>query len=435
MKRNIDNSLLNWKKEEKRKVLLVRGARQIGKTYSLRELGKSFEHFLEVNFEEETGIHSFFEDSLNPQKICEKLSAYYSIPIVPDKTLLFFDEIQACPKALSSLRFFYEKKPELHVAAAGSLLEFALAEIPSQGVGRITSMFMYPMSFNEYLTASGEEALLMIVRQSNAGEPIDGPFHKRLIDYLRNYQIIGGMPEVVQSYVDTKDLAVCYKNLDDLLMTLKDDFAKYRKRSSITRLSEVFDSIVFQAGNKFKYSNIHSHSSSHALKDSLELLIKAGLAYKIYHTDARGLPLGGQINPKRFKVILFDTGLHQRLSGLDIPWHLTASDIELVNRGTLAEVFAGLELIACQSPNTRPGIYYWHRESRGSSAEVDYVIQQGNTILPIEVKAGTKGQMQSMFLFLNERKLEKGIRTSLENFAEYEQISTIPLYALKNLIQ
>ncbi len=201
MKRRIDNILLNWRNEKKRKVLLVRGARQVGKTYSLRELGKSFEYFLEVNFEEEKGIHMFFTDSINPQKICEKLSAYYSIPIVPDKTLLVFDEIQACPEALSSLRFFYEKMPELHVAAAGSLLEFALAEIPSQGVGRISSLFMYPMSFTEFLTALGEEALVSIISQSNANSPVDEPFHKRLIDYLKTYQIIGGMPEVVQSYI------------------------------------------------------------------------------------------------------------------------------------------------------------------------------------------------------------------------------------------
>jgi predicted AAA+ superfamily ATPase len=435
MKRNIEARLLAWKHDAGRKVLLVRGTRQVGKTYSVRELGRTFPHFLEVNFEENPDIHVFFRDSLNPLRLCEKLSAYFSKPIIPGKTLLFFDEMQACPGSFGALRFFHEKMPGLHVVGAGSLLEFALAEIPSLGVGRLTSLFMYPLTFDEYLLAVGEESLLGVVEQSDAKRPVDEPFHRRLVDLVRSYQLTGGMPAVVKSYAEKRDLAECFKILDDLVTSLEDDFKKYRKRAPVARLAEVFRSIVLQAGGKFKYASVDSASSTHALKDALQLLVQAGLAHRVMHTHARGIPLGAQIEEKKFKVILFDVGVHQRLLGLDVPGHMTAGELELVNRGSLAEVFTGLELIGNHPSHVKPALYYWHREARGSNAEVDYVIQQGSEIVPVEVKAGTKGQMQSMYLFMDERKSQKGIRVSLENFAQYDRVQTIPLYAVRRLVQ
>jgi predicted AAA+ superfamily ATPase len=190
---------------------------------------------------------------------------------------------------------------------------------------------------------------------------------------------------------------------------------------------------VLQAGGKFTYANVDSASSSHSLKSALEMLVQAGLAYKIHHTSARGLPLGAQVNPKRFKVILFDVGLHQRLLGLDLKEYLVSDEFEAVNKGNLAEVLAGLELIGNAPPTNRPPLYYWHRESRASNAEIDYLIQRGKDIVPIEVKAGRKGQMQSMFIFLKERNLKSGIRVSLENFGRYGNIDVIPLYAIGGL--
>ena len=250
MKRTINRHLREWKEAGKRKVLLVRGARQVGKTYSVRELGKSFEDYFEVNFEEEKGLDVFFCESLNPKKICENLSTYFSKPIIPGRTLLFFDEIQACPEALASLRFFYEKMPELHLVAAGSLLELAMSEIPSLGVGRIHSLFMYPMSFNEFLVALDEDKLLAMLQKANSKKPLASPFHRRLIEYLKIYQLIGGMPAVVKTYLEEKNIERCQTELDDLLTTLRDDFAKYKDRSPVFRLREVFDSIVYQAENK-----------------------------------------------------------------------------------------------------------------------------------------------------------------------------------------
>lgn len=435
MKRNIERQLLDWKHEPARNVLLVRGARQVGKTYSIRELGKTFRHFVEVNFEEEPELRVFFRDSLNPVRLCEKLAAYFATPIIAGETLLFFDEVHACPEALSALRFFHEKMPGLHVVGAGSLLEIALAGIPSQGVGRISSLFMYPLTFDEYLLALGEKSLADIIEQADTEHPVDEPFHRRLVDHVKTYQLVGGMPAVVKSYAEKRDLTVCLKILDDLIVTFEDDFAKYKKRVSVGRLSEVFRSIVLQAGGKFKYSSVDSASSIQALKVALQLLVQAGLAHRVVHTHARGIPLGAQVDEKKFKMILFDIGIHQRLLGLDVPAYLTATGLELVNKGSMAEVFTGLELIGNHPSHMKPALFYWHRESRGSNAEIDYVIQQGTEIVPIEVKAGTKGQMQSMFLFLNERSLKKGIRISLENFADYDRIQTIPMYAIHRLVQ
>jgi predicted AAA+ superfamily ATPase len=434
MQRNIEKELLKWKKEKNRKALLVRGARQVGKTYSIRKLGEKFKYFLEVNFEENPKVETFFEKSLNPQEICEKLAAYFNVKIMPGQTLLFFDEIQACQGALKSLRFFYEKMPELHVAAAGSLLEFTISEIPSFGVGRIKSFFMYPMTFNEFLTASGNSGLQNIILSSSSKKPVDTLIHEKILEYFKIFQIIGGMPEVVEAYLLDKDLRACQIVLDNLITSLIDDFAKYKNKYPAVRLQEVFKSIVFQTGSKFKYVNI-SQGNALVYKDALELLLKAGLAYKVFHTSAQGLPLGAQINRKKFKTLIFDTGIYQRILGLDLSQYIISDYKNIINKGNLSELFVGLELIAAQSHYIHPEIYYWHREAKSSNAEIDYIISNKGQILPIEVKAGTKGQMQSMHLFLNERNLEKGIRISQENFDDYGKIITIPIYAVNRIFK
>lgn len=434
MRRNIDKYLQVWRKSEDRKVLLIRGARQIGKTFSVRQLGKTFNYILEVNFEEEKDIKVFFDGSLNPAGIIEKLSAYYSIPIIPGETLLFFDEIQACPEAISSLRFFYEKMPELHVIGAGSLLEFALVEIPSFGVGRLSNLFMYPLSFNEFLEALNESSLIKMINCSGYDNPLDEIFHKKLIDLLKIYLIIGGMPAVVKKYIDSHDLLQCQNILDELIVTFIDDFAKYKKRAPVERLEEVFRNVVLQSGQKFKYSRIDKNLAASPYKDSLNLLVKAGLVIKIYHTSANGLPLGAQVNHKKFKAILFDVGLHQRLMGLDLSAFLVSDDFKVINRGSLAETFTALELLTYSNSHIKQNLYYWHREAKSSNAEIDFIIQKKDKIFPVEVKAGTQGQMQSLYLFLKEKKIDYGIRVSLENFSEYENIKVCPMYAIKSLI-
>ena len=433
--RNIDVELLAWSKADDHKVLLLRGARQVGKSSAIRNLGKYFEYFLEINFEEDIETRVFFEKgSLSPQPIIEQLTLKYGIPIIPGKTLLFFDEIQTCVPAISSLRFFHEKMPNLHVIAAGSLLEFALEQIPSFGVGRITSMFMYPFSFYEFLNALGENLLLDAIRKANVNNPLHEVIHKKTLELLKRFLIIGGMPDAIVKYIKTNDLLQVQTVLSSLLVSLKNDFAKYKKRVPASRLNEVFDSVVRQAEGKFVYEKAATQASNAQVKQALEMLIMAGLVYPVMHTAANGIPLGAEINLKFQRMFLFDTGLFQQVLGLDMSQIFVADDFRTINRGAIAELFVGLELLKGTSCFHPASLYYWQREKYQSSAQIDFLIQKGTQIIPVEVKAGTQGAMQSLHLFMKEKGITKGIRTSLENFAHYENIDVYPMYAISNLL-
>lgn len=435
MRRSIFNHLLAWKESSNRKVLLLRGARQVGKTFVVRELGKTFTHFLQINFEKEKDVARFFNRNLDPVRICMELSAYSKIPIRENETLLFFDEIQACPKAIQSLRFFYEDMPGLHVIAAGSLLEFALAELPSFGVGRIRSLFMYPMSFTEFLLAHQRDQFVELISKSSPDEPMNPVFHEMLTDYYRKFQLTGGMPEVVRMVAENMSVYDALQVLDDLALSIRDDFSKYHRRVPESRIREVFASIVEQAGAKFVYSNVVAKASHPQIKETLELLVKAGLAFPVYHTSANGFPLGAQIDLKKFKVIMYDTGIFQHILGLNIREYLVVEEMDMVNKGSLAEIYAGLEMIKALSNFEKPQLFYWHRMERSSNAEVDYVIRQGSEIVPVEIKSGYSGKMQSMRLFMKEKNLNRGIRCSLENFGRDGNIEIVPLYAISTLIK
>ncbi|MGI6394689.1 MAG: ATP-binding protein [bacterium] len=415
MERIFFDKLLEWKANKDRIVLLVRGARQVGKTYLVRKLGETFDNFVEINFEMDKDVATFFNGSLDPANIVEKISIFSGKAITPGKTLLFFDEIQDCPNALRSLRFFCEKMPELHVVAAGSLLEFALSEIPSFGVGRIESLFLYPMTFFEFLGAIGENQLVKYIQSRSFKEPANEILHKKALEFFRKYQIIGGLPAVVKKYAENRDMLGCQKIIDNLVTTLRDDFAKYKDVVSLEKMDEVFKSAAGQTGNKFVYSRISNERSSH-YKTALNMIVSAGLAYKVFHTSARGIPLGATINNSKFKVMLLDTGIFQRLSRLDLAEFIVETD--LINRGSLAELSVALSLVSIQKSHRRPELYYWQREKRGSSAEVDFVVLIGGKIIPIEVKSGTRGAMQSIYLFMEERKSDFGIRISCQGKVE-----------------
>jgi hypothetical protein len=433
MKRFVEKDLLRWKDDPGRKTLLIRGARQVGKTYSIRELAKQFDLYLEINFESDREVHRFFDRDLNPDAICRNLAAYYNVPVRDGETLLFFDEIQACIPAISSLRFFHEKRPGLHLVAAGSLLEFALKEIPSFGVGRIENIFMYPLSFDEFLLAMGREQLFDIKSHSHSENPLADALHVSLIDYIKQFLLLGGLPEVISAFIETGQFFKPQAILDQLITGLEDDFAKYKDRVPMSRISNTFRSVVMQSGNKFNLSRASESASHNQIKEALGLLEMAGMVYMVKHTAANGLPLGAEVNPKRYKVILFDHGIFQRILGLSLSEHLISDDFTVINKGNLAEQFVGTELIKNSFKSTRPQLHYWHRESRGSNAEVDYLIQKENDMLPIEVKSGAQGKMQSMRIFMNEKKILKGVRISLENFCQYDNISVYPLYAVQNI--
>jgi len=435
-KRHIDKELEDWALSRVRKPFLLRGARQVGKSSSVRKLGEKFEYFLEINFEKEDDMFELFETagSLHPQILCNKISLLKETPIIPGKTLLFLDEIQSSPRAISSLRFFYEDYPDLHVIAAGSLLEFALEELPSFGVGRIRSLFMYPFSFSEFLSASGNKMLLEAIENATPECPLDDAIHRKALEFLRIFLIIGGMPETIATYMMETDLYKCQFVLDDLMVTLRSDFAKYKRRIPSLQISTAFDSVVKQTGKKFIFSIVGQEYSFYQIKQALELMKKADLVIPVVHTSASGLPLGAEVNPKKQKLILYDTGILQRLQDLNLSNILLSNDFDLVNKGCLAEMYVGLELLKASSCYVPKQLYYWQREQKNNQAEIDYVIQKGDKIIPIEVKSGTSGKMQSLHLFLKEKKSEYGIRTSLENFCKYDKIRVYPLYAIENLV-
>ena len=436
IKRFIDNELMIWREAQNHKPLLLRGARQVGKSSSVREFGKVFDNFVEINFEKKEHLQTqkVFEKFSSPKSIIEELEAIYGQKIVAGKTLLFLDEIQSCIPAISALRFFYEEMPELHVIAAGSLLEFALQELSSFGVGRISSIFMYPLCFTEYLQALGFDAMTDKISTAAPEKPLSDALHTSVLKHLVRFIAIGGMPEVVKSYIGNQNFLDCQQVLDDLMTTYYDDFAKYKKRVPPTRLQDVFSAVMEQNCKKFFYSKVSENANIDQVKEALQLLEMAGLIYPVYQSSANGIPIGAKINRKFTKYLPFDTGVLQRFLGLNIGRILIGETLEQINKSNIVELFVGLEMLKAMPTNSRSNLYYWQREKIGSQAEVDYLIQKSDKIIPIEVKSGTTAKMQSLHLFMKEKQSEYGIRTSLENFGQYNKIRVYPLYAIKQIM-
>ena len=426
--RLIDAYLVEWAQRDTHKPLLLRGARQVGKSTAVRHLGEQYEQFVEINFEKQPSFKQLFQGHLDVQKIVPQMSAMTGKPIVSGKTLLFLDEVQACPEAIMSLRFFKEDLPELHVIAAGSLLEFALQELPTLGVGRIHSMFMYPMTFDEFLMANGEHLLMEARNQANAANPLPEPLYQKLVSLFRTFVLVGGLPEVVSRWVQKHDYLSCQEVQDDIVLTYEDDFSKYKKRVDPVLLRLTMRSAALQTGSKFVCSQVGNYQTKE-VKRALELLTLAGILTPVIHSSANGLPLGSEANASYQKMLLLDSGLMLRLLNLSIgditdltTQILTGNVADLVNKGSMAELIAGLEQIRYRTPNLRHELFFWIRQAKNSQAEVDYVTNYKSHILPIEVKSGTQGGMKSLWLFMREKKLSNAIRCSLENFSTFDYI-------------
>lgn len=435
LQRIIDKELVSWRKDKYIKPLLLRGARQVGKTSAVRHLADSFEYYVEIDLNTRQDLHPLFNSGYTPQQICQQLSLIVGTPIIEGRTLLFLDEIQACPSAINALRYFYEQLPHLHLIAAGSLLEFALRELPSFGVGRVRSLFMYSFSFHEFLLALGREDLVDVISKASPDQPLFDIVHKKVLEYFRLFLIIGGMPECVVQYVETQDVLLCQRTLNELITSYEDDFKKYHSWIPEGLLKDVLRSVALQGQGKFVYSRVDTTCRIPQIKEALEMLQMAGLIYSVVHTSGNGIPLYAEANEKYRRYIMMDTGLLQRLLGLNLQDILMSDDLKMVNRGALAETFVGCELVKTSSPYTTDPLYCWHREKKDSNAEVDFVISLNGVVVPIEVKSGTKGSMQSMRLFLHEKNLEFGIRTSLENFGKLSDTHIVPLYAIGDYVR
>lgn len=430
--RSVDTELVKWKADLQHKPLLVRGARQVGKSSAVRNLGKNFKYFLEINFEKNKNAHLVFDGDLSPKRICNDLSAIFLTPIIPGETLLFLDEIQSCENAIQSLRFFYEDYPELHVIAAGSLLEFALRNLSSYGVGRIRSLFMYAFSFDEFLSAQGFTALIEAKKNASPEKPLSQSLHDKLTEQIRYFYLTGGMPAVVKMWIENQNYADCIGLQNDIILSYFDDFAKYHKRIDPQLLRKTLTSVAVNIGAKFKYISVGAEYDSKQVKQALDMLEMAGLIFPITHTSSNGQPLGYEANEKIRKFIFIDTGLLLRLHQLKVEDFLISTPVDFVNKGNLAEMFVGLELVKYSDFYSKSDLFFWQREEQKTQAEVDYVIIRDGVLTPVEVKAGTRGSMQSLNIFLEKKKLNSGIRCSLEPFSRFANIEVFPLYAVSN---
>lgn len=449
--RTIDQHLLDWKNGLVHKPLLLRGARQVGKSRAVQHLGESFKYYIEANFEKREELKNIFLQVSDVHEIAARIGRLYNTPVVPGETLLFLDEIQACPEAIKRLWFFKEDYPELHVVAAGSLLEFALKNLTSFGVGRVRSLFMYPMSFEEFLLAQGKTAWVEAIHEADAAQPISDELHHELVQQYRTFLIVGGMPASVATWVETHDYLQCADEQDDIHQTYYDDFVKYAKEVEPQLLRNTLRSVVAQVGSKFVYSHVEGGYSIDDVKRALDLLSDAGLIKRVSHSAGNGIPLGAEVNNKFRKYNYLDSGLLLRILDMELGGAddltetiLTGVAEDLVNKGGLTEMVAGWEMVKHGSPRTQHDLYYWQNLDKGTTSEVDYLKTRQLNVLPIEVKSGISGKMKSLQLFMRKRHLQFAVRTSLENFGVLDyldaeddnaprHIDIIPLYALSKV--
>lgn len=430
MKRDLTNFLLSWINSTDRKPLVVRGARQVGKTWLIRNFAEiNQRQLIELNFEKQPDLESLFSSN-EPQKIITNISAAFGKNIEKRNAILFLDEIQAAPKILSKLRWFAEDMPELAVVSAGSLLDFALAEHSfSMPVGRIGYLYLEPLSFEEFLDASEYPNLRDFLKNYDLKDEIPAAIHNQLNSIVKEYLLIGGMPAAVSSWIYAKNPQAINQIHLNLLTTYREDFNKYHGRLSTNRLEDVFASIPLQLGHKFVFSKANNDVSTSPLKQGLELLVKACVCHQIFASSANGVPLNAEIKEKYFKVILLDCGLVNATLGLSLSQLNSVSDLNLINSGGMAEQLAGQLLRTLFPPYAQPYLNYWQRTEKGSNAEIDYVIQHRNSIVPIEVKAGSTGALKSLHEFM----LQKGKTFAVRINSDYPSIGTVNVRTSESL--
>jgi uncharacterized protein len=420
-----------WKKRARRKPLLLRGARQVGKTWLVREHAKTYKQFIEVNLEERHHLIAAIKENYgNPQAIVKVLEIEFNEKIDLGAALLFFDEVQICKEVLLALRYFKEELPQAYVIAAGSLLEFAISEIGFP-VGRVDFMYLFPMNFEEFLLALNREDLVEIVSTLKGIEGVSVHTHKLLTGLLNDYFLVGGMPEVVAEYVNSQCSIIAANAIkQNLWSNIREDFYKYSSRAKIDYVRKVFDSIPMNLGKKLKYTNVDRESKSRDLSAAVMLLRDAGIIYLVHHSAANGVPLSSECDHTKFKAYMHDVGLCVKMMNVGKEhWQ------NLVNKGDLAEQFAVQELLSYTPEASFPELFYWHREAKSAAAEVDIVTSLGGKIVPIEVKSGGNLSAKSLGVFLSEKKnIEAAYKLSPQSFLQVGKTFMLPLYSVKALV-
>lgn len=402
--------LNEWLISPNRKPLVIRGARQVGKTWLVHHFAEFHKkRLVEINFEQKPHLFKLFASN-EPAQILLELEGV-APAIDPHSSILFLDEIQVAPELIAKLRWFAEDMPELPVIAAGSLLEFVLGKAPiSMPVGRINYMHLEPLSFEEFLVAHKETGLVAFLKRYNWGMTIPEIFHQRLMNFFKEYICIGGMPRAVHSWVNERSLKEISRIQGELIATYRDDFFKYRGRLQTERLDNVLETVPKLLGQKFVYSRVDEDANVSSIKKALDLLCQARVCHKVFATAANGLPLGAEAADKYIKVILLDVGLCSASLGLSFDQLQNLDELDLINKGGIAEQVVGQLLRTIAPAYVEPRLYYWQRIEKGASAEVDYVIAYRATALPIEVKAGSTGGLKSLHMFMDLRKLTRAVR-------------------------
>lgn len=446
MKRFASNHLDAWLDSPDRKPLIIRGARQTGKTWIVRDLAERQQRpLVEINFERHPDWVDHFQTN-NPKTILQNLSAETGLTIDPQCSILFLDEVQAAPGVFAQLRWFREEMPELPVIAAGSLLDFSLEEHRfSMPVGRIRYLYLEPMSFLEFVRATGNENLLNILQSTSPTAPVNEALHKKCLGLYRSYCLCGGMPEAVKSWIDHGNFNACRDIQADLLATLRDDFNKYSTDSALLR--KTLSATARQLGEKFVLSAVQEGTRAYEVKKALNLLAMARVISLVKHSAGHGVPLGAETNEKFNKALMLDTGLVSAQLGIArmVPEEIDA--LVLSHKGPLAEQFVGQQIRSALAMHGDPQLFYWQRTD-GRQGEIDYLVEAGGKVVPVEVKSGSEGSMKSLHQFMADRKLSVAARFDTNNLSTMDldlktttgqsvqyKLYNIPVYLAERLLE
>lgn len=429
VERSVINDLLQWKQSKQRKPLILKGVRQVGKTWILNEFGKRYyDNIAYFNFDEQGELAEFFATTKDVKRILQNLAMVSGAPILPEKTLIIFDEIQECNNALNSLKYFHENAPEYHIACAGSLLGIALSKPASFPVGKVDFLTIHPMTFTEFLLANGDQKIVDYMKSIDVIEPIPDIFFHPLIEKLKMYYITGGMPESVRSWAEERDVRRVQTSLRNILNAYELDFSKHAEVKDIAKLGLLWGSIPSQLARenkKFLYSAVKDGARAREYEDALTWLCSAGMAYKIFRSTKPGLPLSAYDDLTAFKLYAVDVGLLRRLALLDPVAFNEGSRLFTEFKGALTENFVLQGLATLYEATPR----YW---TSGGQAEVDFMIQRGNDIIPIEVKADENVISRSLTLYAQkyEKDTKIRLRFSLKNLKKDDNLINIPLFMI-----
>ncbi len=432
MKRSAYKDLISWKENKDRKPLILQGARQVGKTYLVKEFGKQeYKNLYYLNFEQDPNLSSLFESSLNPENIINNINLYIGVKITAEDTLLFFDEIQIAPRVLTCLKYFQEQAPDFHIIAAGSLLGISIGKDSSFPVGKVNFLSLYPMSFTEYLMEIGEELFVESLNSLVEPTPFPDAIHNKMLSHLKMYLFLGGMPEVVKAYTENMDITKVRSIQSDILNAYERDFSKYADKNQSIKTSEFWNSIPRQLarGNKkFKYRDIKKAARSNMYDQTIEWLRKAGLVNMVYNIESPKIPLSAYADYSKFKVYMHDIGL--------LAAKLNISSKQIVLPDALFREFNGAfieNFIAQELASTgKNKLFYW---TSRSDAEVDYILEYNQKIFPLEVKSGTSRNTKSLQSYASKYNPDIVFRTSPRNLIKSGNFLNIPLYSIHLLKQ